>query len=62
MDWQLPSKATELILNAREMRDYLQGSYQLSALARRAPAVKYDHTASSGSLCPLSCQRSCQQY
>ena len=28
---------------------------------RRAPAVKYDHTASSGGLWPLSCQQLHQQ-
>ena len=30
-------------------------------LNRRAPAVKYDHTASSWGLWPLSCQRLHQQ-
>ena len=36
-------------------------SYQLSRSPRRAPDVKYDHTASNGGLWPLSFQRSSQQ-
>ena len=59
MDWQLPSKATELLWTLVKLP---LRSYRLSPSARRAPAVKYDHTASSGVLWPLSCQRSCQQF
>jgi len=65
MDWQLPSKAI-VTLYAREMRDYLR---YLISLARPPfcfpllikTGVKYDHTASSGGLCPLFCQRLQQQ-
>ena len=56
MDWQLPSK--ELLYTIARLPPR---SYQLSASARVAPAVKYEHTASSGGLWPLSCQRFCRQ-
>ena len=36
------------------MRDYLR---DLINKNRKAPAMKYDRTASSGGLWPLSCQR-----
>jgi len=35
--------------------------FSVERVHRRAPAVKYAHTASSGGLWPLSCQRLYQQ-
>jgi len=48
MDWQLPSKASELLWTLTKCE--ISSEILSVELNRKAPAVKYDHTASSGGL------------